>query len=130
MIERSRKPPRLPWWLRAETAAESSAAVVVLAIAGMSGPHRVLIVAWFLALIPGTSVLRRFLPTVCDTPGLRLLLAVAISLAFLVAAAQLMVLIRFWHPEAALIVGAIALLIEGLHTCFAPKGPPLWPSAR
>jgi hypothetical protein len=76
------------------------------------GPVRPLLVFGFLGLLPGTVVCRRLLPRLLDRGAVGLLVACATSIAVTAATAQLLVLLRAWVPERAVVALALLTLVH------------------
>jgi hypothetical protein len=104
----------VPGWASRRTATFLSFAALLAIVWGLHGPIRVGAVLAFVLLAPGTTIMRLFLPSIAAGVGPRLLLAVVMSAALCVVLAQAMVLLRFWHPTAAVGVLASATAIVNL----------------
>jgi hypothetical protein len=89
----------------------ASAALLVGADVGL-GPTRVLLVLGFLGLVPGCVACRRLLPALFDHGAVALLVAIATSIATTAAMAELLVLLRAWAPERAVIGLAIMAIVH------------------
>ena len=98
----------------------SSVAMAGVVLAGLEGPGRALLTAWFLVVCTGMA----FVPLLAVGPAVpRLVLAVAIGLAIDTAVATAMLAAgRFSAPEGLLILVALALVGCGLQLRREPPG--------